>query len=254
MNPFSPLAGLFLAYVRGGERATIVISKRPQCARAVNATLAIMVGHVTINVSTYGRSADGFRVTVRLPSYDAVMDGVGGGKETKNITVKAIATYTRGEGTVETPLLSWSCPPSCPGESGRNEPSEGDTRKRIGWKNTNQSFLHPGNTAALRKAVGGVTYVRRCTSNKGNTSAASSQSSSSSPPPKNQRPGTPQPAESLRQKQPYQRQPHPRSRGARRRSKGCCRSLLIRAFASTPPKHGLRHVLWGMETTVVAAL
>ena len=183
MNPFSPLAGLFLAYVRGGERATIVISKRPQCARAVNATLAIMVGHVTINVSTYGRSADGFRVTVRLPSYDAVMDGVGGGKETKNITVKAIATYTRGEGTVETPLLSWSCPPSCPGESGRNEPSEGDTRKRIGWKNTNQSFLHPGNTAALRKAVGGVTYVRRCTSNKGNTSAASSQSSSSSPPP-----------------------------------------------------------------------
>lgn len=98
MNPFSPLAGLFLAYVRGGERATIVISKRPQCARAVNATLAIMVGHVAVNASTYGRSADGFRVTVKLPSYDAVMDGRGDGKETKTITVTARATYIRGGG------------------------------------------------------------------------------------------------------------------------------------------------------------
>ena len=44
--------------------------------------------------------------------------------------------------------VSWSCPPSCPSGQATT---------------TNRPMLHPSNTEELRAAVGGITYVRRCT-------------------------------------------------------------------------------------------
>jgi hypothetical protein len=57
--------------------------------------------------------------------------------------------------------VSWSCPPSCPSGQATT---------------TNRSKLYPSNTENLRSAVGGITYVQRCTENQRNNVTTSPSS------------------------------------------------------------------------------
>lgn len=132
---FEPLEGLFLATGRGGELATLVVSNSSECAQFTDVVVTITVGgKVADNVN---RSADGLRVTVKLPPY--------GGKEGGGQKSIRVLGYANGGRASE--VLAWSCPPSCP-------------------PGHESSAVSP-----LRKDVGGITYVRRCAAGS-NTSKA----------------------------------------------------------------------------------
>ena len=158
---FAPLDGLFLAVAGGGESAIVVLSSEPACIIAVNAAVSVTVGGLVAPV--YNRSQDGLRITVTLPPYKTVCPslgrdtmstaeqcGLGGGMH--SITVKGSGAALREEEVL------WSCPPSCPS----GQPTT-----------TNRSMLHPSNTDELRAAVGGITYVQRCTRKQQNNNVTS---------------------------------------------------------------------------------
>ena len=139
---FLPLEGLFLAVGRGGECATVVISDDPNCSVIANATVTDLTVKVGGAVATLNnRSADGLRITVNLPSYDAVCSA---GQQCGPGTSQTISVTSTNK-----TLIAWSCPPDCPNRRG---PS------------MNLSALHRENTAALREGEGGLTYVRSCAS------------------------------------------------------------------------------------------
>ena len=167
-NPgaFWPLDGLFLAVGRGGEQATVVVSDSPQCAKFASEAVTVTVTVGGIDAPIRNRSADGLRLIVELPSYDDVCSS-GGCGVSQAIRVKGTQRMKYAPPSAwwaVNQVVSWACPPLCP------------TGSRARATTNESSQLHPANTAALRKSVGGITYVQSCS----NTSSASS---SSAPPP-----------------------------------------------------------------------
>ena len=212
-NPgaFLPLDGLFLAVGRGGEQATVVVLNSTRCA---GFTSKVAMKEAMIR----NMSADGLRLTVELPSYDAVCSSPNGAGAFKGCGVSQPISLKGTQRMKNAPagigvkwavddVVSWSCPPSCPLGMA--------TRSAVMAKNQT-SQLHPTNTVALRNDVGGIMYVRRCTGKEGNAStrvtdlatslsSSSSSSSSTSPSPSTSPPLSPSPMSSSSSPSPVRR-------------------------------------------------
>ena len=172
-NPsaFWPLDGLFLAVGRGGEEATIVVSDSPRCAGIASGVVNVTVTVGGVVATILNRSEDGRRIIVELPSYDEVCFAGGcGASQAIRVQGTQLMMYAPPSAWwAVNKVVSWACPPSCPvGTAVRATANE-------------SAQLHLANTAALQKAVGGITYVQSCKVGEkrpGNTSSVYASSSS----------------------------------------------------------------------------
>ena len=159
-KPFAPLEGLFLAVGRGGELATLVISGSEECAtKFKKATVVVTVGGVVAPERNRSSSTNDFRLTVQLPSYEAVCSSNNTrpcDAGTRTIAVQGTSQIAMSGGSRK--VVSWACPPRCP------FPKELAQKIKDGTQN-NQSSVHRANTASLRRTLGGITYVKRCSAN-----------------------------------------------------------------------------------------
>ena len=172
-NPgaFWPLDGLFLAVGRGGEQATIVVSDSPRCAGIASGVVNVTVTVGGVVATILNRSEDGRRIIVGLPSYDEVCFAGGcGASQAIRVQGTQLMMYAPPSAWwAVNKVVSWACPPSCPA----------GTAARATMNKSSQ--LHLANTAALRKAVGGIMYVQSCNTSSvvtGSTSPPSSPSPS----------------------------------------------------------------------------